>query len=206
MRKQFMIVGHRQQCRTVHRHAVEQQLEDLLLVARVEIAGGLVSEYQTRLWQQRPADRHALLLTLRKVIDTPAQLVADAHLPCKHDGPDPDIGVQLQGAADAIRVDDIVEDVEVVQQLEVLEYEADVADSEGAPCRIVERTHLGIGAAHPSLLRHQDTGHQVQQRGLAGTARTDDGNLLLRLNPEIRDLQGEFRTGITEGQGLDADH
>ena len=62
---------------------------------------------------------------------------------------------------------DVVEDIEVVEKFEVLKHEANIVDAKGPTRLIRQRTDLDVRTLHLTLLRHQDAGDQVQQRGLA---------------------------------------
>ena len=51
--------------RTVHRRHVGEQVDDLAARGRVEVAGRLIGEHDTRLNRKRTRDRDALLLPAR---------------------------------------------------------------------------------------------------------------------------------------------
>ena len=74
--EQLVIVGDREQGGAVGIDTVEQQVEDAPLVARVQVAGGLVGENQPGAGQQGAADGDALLLTLGEVVWMALELVA----------------------------------------------------------------------------------------------------------------------------------
>ena len=80
-------MGHGEQGGAMGIDAVEQQVEDAPLVARVQIAGGLVGEQQPGSRQQGAADGDALFLTLGEIVRAALELVADAHPLCQPLGP-----------------------------------------------------------------------------------------------------------------------
>ena len=86
---------------------------------------------------------------------------------------------------------DIVENIEVFDQLEILEHETDVVDPEVTARGIGEPLDPRVGDPDLAAIRLNDSGDEVQQRGLTGTRRADDGKLLTLRNLERIDIEGE---------------
>ena len=75
-------------------------------------------------------------------------------------------------------MEDVVQDVEIIEKLEVLKNEPDICDSESASLRVAELVHLYVVHIHGAPRGHDDSGNEVQERGLARAARPYDGDLL----------------------------
>jgi hypothetical protein len=103
-------------------------------------------------------------------------------------------------------VQDVVEHVQIVQQLEVLKHEADVADAKRPPAGVAQAAEVGARHPHLAPLRRDDAGHQIQQRGLAGAARADHGQPLAVAQRKRRDVQPKAAAGVGEVQCADVDH
>ena len=65
----------------------DEDIENVLLVCRIEIARRFIAQQQRRLGQQGPADRDALPLSLRKTANVAVKLVANAHFLRQQCGP-----------------------------------------------------------------------------------------------------------------------
>ena len=134
------------------------------------------------------------------------ELVADPQALRQLHGPLPYPRIQTQGAGDAVGMEDVVEQVQIVQQLEVLEDKTDVADAERASAGVAQGADVGVVHSDAAFRGRDDAGHQVEQRGLARAARPDHGELLTCMHLQGRDVQPKTAAGILEVQTLDVDH
>jgi hypothetical protein len=71
-------------------------------------------------------------------------------------------------------VQDVVIDVEIVEKFKILEDKTNMGDAKLSSLGVIELIHGSIIHADVSPLSHNDTGDQVQQGGLAGTAGADE--------------------------------
>ena len=109
-----------------------------------------------------------------------------------------DCPVQLQHSADPVRVQDVVENIEVVEELEILEHKADVRNPKIPPGSVIEITDLDIANLDGTGCWRKNSGNQIQQGSFAGTTGPDDRNLLPPGNLKIRDIQSEFSVGVAK--------
>ena len=126
----------------------EQQVEDQRLVRRVEVAGRLVGEDERAGRQQAPGDGDALPLALA----TAGRGSARACRRCRSPRPAPRRGRavrRVSGVAGFSRAGCrmLSRTLEIVEEREVLEHEADAADAEGAPRASPARR--SVDAVHP---------------------------------------------------------
>ena len=203
--QQVVVVGHGEKRGAVLLGVVEEDLEDAALVGGVEIAGGLVGQQQLGLGDQRAAHGRPLLLALGEAVGEAAELVRHAdslgqrHRTLAHRW------LQAQRRVDPVGQQHVVEHAQVLEQLELLEDQADVADAELPAPRVVEGGHLHALRHHATPLRRGDARDQVQQRGLARAARPDHRHLLTALHHKLGDEQCEVALAVTELEVRDLD-
>ncbi len=190
-RRQFRIVRDHDDGRAVAVDLLEQ-LHHRARHLRVEIAGRLVGEQQLRAAGQRAGDRHALLLAARQL----GRIVAHARR--KADA--------LQRLADALpalggrhlavaqRHVDVVVDVEIGNQVEGLEDEADLAVADARAAVVAELADILAVELVAAAGRRFEQAGDVEEGRLARTRRPGDGDELA-----LADVDGE----IAQGVGLD---
>jgi len=71
-----------------------------------------------------------------------------------------------------------------------------MGDAKLSPSGIIELINSRIIDPDVALIRYDDTGYQVQQGCLAGTAGADDSNFFMLLNRKFGYLQREISGGI----------
>ena len=156
-----------------HARLVAQALDigqDLSLARLVERSERLVHEQEPRLREQRPADRHALLLAARQAARPAFEQVADAEE--VDDRVEPGRRHALAAAGEPAPELQVVLDREMREQPPFLEHVADLT-------AVLRHEHAGVRVEEddtvdrdPSPLRAHETGDGVDQRRLArsGTA------------------------------------
>ena len=107
-----------------------------------------------------------------------------------------DLGGQAQRRADAVGVQDVVPRTDIVEQPEILEHEADGPGAESATAPIGQRGNLGFVHLNLPGVRPQHPCDQVQQRTLAGAARTHDCHRLTGIDAQLGDEESEISSGI----------
>ena len=115
-------------------------------------------------------------------------------------------GFEAQHGIDPVGQQDVVENVQVLEQLELLEDQPDVADAEGPTRGLVEARQLDAARHHPPGPRQADAGNQVQEGRLARAARADHGDLRAALHRERADPQPEVSLAVAEFEILELDH
>ena len=105
---------------------------DLVAGLGVELAGRLVGQDQDRLLDQRPGDRHPLLLAAGELIGAVIEAIAQADLGQQLDGPLPLLGRHAPGQE---RDQHVLERRQVADQVERLEDEADLVAAIGVLLR-----------------------------------------------------------------------
>ena len=187
-------------------HTLEQQVQDESLIDRIKIAGGLVSQDQFWLGQQRPADCDTLLFAVGEVIGISPQLVADAHIQSEGRSPGALLFIQLEGAGYAIGMENVVKDVEIIKKFEVLKNKADVGYAEITSLSIVKSAYLHVAYTDGAFERGHYAGNQIKKCGLAGTARPDDSNLRTFGDRELVDAKTKLASWVLELQLLNMNH
>ena len=119
------------------------------LVARVEVAGGLVGEDDVGVVDQRPGDRHALLLAAGELVGAVVEPVGEADHPGQLEGPLLVLLGDLAAALVGQRELDVLDDGVLLDQVVRLEDEADVAAPDLGELVVVE---LGDVAAAEEVL------------------------------------------------------
>ena len=104
---------------------LEEELHDLPAGGRVEVAGRLVGDDQSRLVNERAGDRDALLLATGELTGVLLELAGEAHGLQRLGAPAADLPAGL--AQHSQREGDVLVDGQPRKELEVLEDEADLA-------------------------------------------------------------------------------
>ena len=154
-----------------------QQRDDPARALRVEVAGRLVREHQGGLVDERPRDRHPLLLS-------PGEAVRKAALPAREPHPlEHRIDAPAGPAVPAVELErqaQVLLDVEAGNQVEELEHVADSAPSQQGA--LAFRTGGDVVALEPhrTRVRHVDAADEIEQGGLAAAAPPGDRHELAR--------------------------
>ena len=136
----------------------------------------------------------------------PIELVAEPDQSDETTGALADIAGECQRAADPVGEQDVVEHGQILRQLELLEDHPDPANPEIPPRAIVETGDLdAVGGDRPRL-RKPNPCDEVQQRCLARSRRSGDGEFLTATDLELRDVELELSAGIAEVEIADRDH
>src|SRR5437588_2265832 len=182
------VVGRHEHCRAAGVD-LQQQLDDLPRGGRVQVAGGLVGEEDQRVMDQRPGDRHPLLLAARELVGTLGLLALQAddaqHLL--------DLGTQVAKGAlcDPEREGHVLEDGQVGEQLEVLEDHPDLAPQEGQ-----------VAAAQPAQVAAVDE-DAARAGALLPDQQANQGGLTRAAGPHQEDevLARDLQADVAQGRG-----
>ena len=184
---------------------LKEVLQDVRFVGWVQIAGGFIGEEQRRPRHQRPANGGALLFALGQMVDVTLELVRDAHDVRQVGGMLAHLRGQIQGAVDAVGMQDVVENRQVVQQRKVLEHKADVGNAKPPPLGIAEL--IQRRAMHFDLAadgRH-NAGQQIDEGRLARPAGSDDGRFRPGVDAELGNVEIKIALRVLKGQPLNGD-
>ena len=99
----------------------------------------------------------------------------------------PHLGGQGKRAIDAVRVQDVVENRQVVQQGKVLEHKAHVGNAKASPAWIVQLRQSDAVNRYAPVDRRHDAGEQIDERGLARSAGADNGHFLPGIDFQLRE-------------------
>jgi hypothetical protein len=173
----------------------------------VEVAGGLVGEQQARLAGQRPGDGHPLLLATRQLGRVMARPRRQADPGQRFGSTAPAFG--RRQAAIAQRHLDVVDDVEVGDQVEGLEDEADLLVAQARALVVAQAAH--VHAVKPILATGEgfEQAGDREEGGLARAGWAGDGDKLARLDLQIELAQriGLDHLGAVDlGKGLHLQH
>ena len=166
-----------------------EQVHHLLAVLGVEVAGGLVGEDELGVGDHGAGDGDTLLLAARELLREVLGAVGDGH-PLHH-GRDPLLALGSTDFHVLERQFDVLIDVELVDEVEALEHEADVALAEFGALALLQLAHLLteqlVGAARGVVQEAED----VEQRGFAAARRPHHGHELAGLDFEGDTVQRE---------------
>jgi len=180
-----------------------KQLDDLRAGLGVEVAGRLVAQEQLGRVIESARDRHALLLPARQRARARLGLVADADTRQRLDGAR--VGARRVSVGEIGGQLDVLARRQMVEQVERLEDEADLAVAEARQPPVVERVQVvaehrrlaGVAAVEPA--------HDVQERRLARARAPDEREQLARLDGE-RDVAQDRLRAVALGHRLETDH
>ena len=169
----------------------EKQTVDLLLGRRIQIARRLVGEEHGRLVDQGPGDGDALLLPAGQFRRFVVQAFPEPHLAEQASGTF--TGLPHRSPGDQCRNHDILPRGELRQQVVGLEYETHPPAPESRQGLSAKGQHvLTVQVQTPPVRRGQGA-EDLQEGGLAGAGRTDDGDDFTGFGTEIdpfQDFQG----------------
>ena len=203
-------MGHREQRRVPIPCGAEQGLQDDPLVRRIEVAGGLVGEDQSRIGGEGPGDRGALSFPVTEPTDGPTSKMPDPETLQKIDDPRSRRGIRAK-AAEPEREHRVLLDVEVVEQAEVLEDESDRAESKGPHRRLAESGQVHALEPDGAGPRPQRSGGESKEGRLAAAAGADHRHGLAATDRKFAEAEGESFTlppggGIVELDVVDEEH
>lgn len=118
-------------------NAVKNEFENMFFILWIKIPRGFVRQDKFWSWQQGPANSYPLPFTMGKVWRMSLQHISYPHLFCQNYSPVPDIGIESQNIGYSVRVENVVLHIKIVQQTEILEYEANIGDAKYSPRSIV---------------------------------------------------------------------
>src|SRR5688572_18548906 len=166
---------------------LREELHDLPRLRRVEVAGGLVGEDQSRLRDHRARDAHELLLSAGELTREEVLLRdhAEAIEGVGHDR----LAFGLLHVPVGERDVEVFGDGEVVDEMILLEDEADMRLVESHALLRVHPMHRLAGEpvfAAPAVIQHAE---HCQQRRLSGARGSHDGDELARVDDEGDETQ-----------------
>ena len=183
----------------------EQKLDHLVAGLAVEIAGRLVGEDDLRTRAERARQCHTLLLAARQLRRKVIGAMRDADFRQQAAG---DIeGVGLAGELE--RQGDVLQRRHGRHQVERLEDDADVAAAHERQRVLAEMGEIVSGDADGAGRGALQSGHDHQQRGLAGAAGTDDGDRLAWRDVDVdaaQNLDGTGAAGQRQRDIVEGDH
>ncbi len=184
-----------------------ENVENLLARRLVQVARGLVGQQDGRLVDERPGDRHALLLAARQGVRFVGHAVRETHRTEQIQGPllrVVGIGVRVEK-----REKHVVQDAQPGQEVEELEDEADALVADARELPVVEGREVlsrqAVAAAR-GLVQEAD---DVHERALARSRRPHERHVLALLHGEVDALEDRRRdTARVVGllQVLEFDH
>ena len=92
----------------------KQQIQNAGFIFRIEVAGGLIGQNQSRLGEQGPADGSPLFFTLGEIIGPSFEFIADTHFFGQYPGTLPDGVIKVQRLRYPIRMQNVVTDIEII--------------------------------------------------------------------------------------------
>jgi hypothetical protein len=190
----WSVVGHHQQCAFMGVRLLDKQVDHVLLVVLVQVAGGFVRQQQFRPVQECTAHRHPLPFAVRQVRRPLARLAGQPDRGQQFHRTLPGGRVHRSGRIDETGQQDIFQHTEICEQFKCLEHLSDLADPEAPAAGFRQAVHAGIADEYFTLRRQQRARKEVQKRGFAGPGRAHDGHAVTGLDPK-------FRNGKTELAG-----
>ena len=158
----------------------------------VQVAGGLVSQDDSGLGDQRPGDGHPLLLAAGEVAGIAGQLALQIQK--AHDLPEE--GLVLLLAVQTDGEDDVLIGSEVGDQVVILKDETDPLAAEDGEVLVPKVLQLEVVHLHGAAGGPVQPAQHVQQGGLAGAGGADDGHELPRLYGQGDVVQGLHQAGV----------
>ena len=159
-----------------------EQVHHLLAVLAVEVAGGLVGEDELGVGDHGAGDGHTLLLSARQLLREVLGPVGDGH-PLHHRR-DPLLALRRADVQVAQRQLDVLIDVQLVDEVEALEHEADVAFAELGALLLLQAADLLAEQLVGALGGVVQEAEDVEQRGFAAARRPHDGDELAVVDGE----------------------
>lgn len=193
-RGDIIIVRHQHQRGAPLAIQVEQQVNDARASGTVEIAGGLVGEQDRRCHGKSAGDRHALLLSARKLARVMRKPLTQAHAVEKFSR----LAERIRKTGELQREHYIFERGQAGQQLETLEHKTDAPGAYPCTAILIQPVKAFTGEGDLSLCGCVEPGQQAKQRRLSRARDADDGNALAGLDLEIhtrQDVESAFGRG-----------
>ena len=153
----------------------------------VEVARRLVGHEDRRIRDERPRDRHTLLLPAAQLARSMPGAVAEAD-PVEHGQG----AIPAVGARDPLieeRDLDVLRDRELGDQVERLEDESDPPAADAAERAVLEIRDLLAVEPVVAARRAIEAAEDVHERGLPGARRTHDRHVLAAIDPQIDALE-----------------
>ena len=182
---QFRVVGDHDH-QAVAGHLLEQ-FHDLDAGLAVQRAGGLVRQQNVRVVDQRAGDGHPLHLAAGQLVGQLVDVLAQAHLLQRRDGAAAALGTRHAG--DGQRQFHIGQDGLVGDQVVALEDEAHRVVAVGVPVAVVVLFGRDAVDDQIAAVIAVQAADDVQQRGLAGTGRPQDGDKLIVAEAQVHMVQ-----------------
>ena len=171
-----------------------QQREDRLPRLRVEVAGRLVGQDESRLGHERPRDGDALLLAAGELGGAAARDRRRERHPGEGLARAP-ARLPPADAEELERPGHVLLRREGGEQVEALEDEADLPQADVAAGIVPQVGEVAPPDQHPPGARRIQARDQVENRALARAARAQDGDELARRDAEAHLTQGGDRLG-----------
>ena len=200
------VVGHQHQRRPGLAVELEHQRHHRLAGGEVEAAGRLVGEQQRRPDDEGARQRDALLLAAR-------QHLADSGAAARPGRPGAaSRWPAARASAAALQLErqhHVLERVQVAEQLEALEHEADLGGAHRGALVLVDREEVDAVEPDRAVGRRVEPGDDRQQRALARARGADDGHRALRAR-RVKSMSWRIVSVPVEslhalGQALDGD-
>src|SRR5207237_5687519 len=176
------------------RVCVEEELQDAVGQRGIEVSGGLIREQDGGLVHQRASDGHALLFASGEPPRQAGRFVRETHLIEAPAGALAD--VRVGGAQHLERVPHVLQPGPVVEELEILEDDPDVAPQVRNPDLADPSDVLAADQDLPAggLLRAEE---EPQERALAGAGRAGEPDELALLDAQGDVVQHGGVAGIS---------
>jgi hypothetical protein len=153
---------------------LDHEVEDVLAVARVEVAGRLVGQKDRGLVGEGAGDGHALLLAARELRRVMVRAVGEVDVFEEL----PPAFARPADARDLQRREDVFERRHRRDEMERLEDEAELAAAQGGQSVLAHRGDLLAVDEDAAGGRRVEPGDEAEQRGLARARGADDGDEL----------------------------
>lgn len=193
-------------CGSVRFDLLEEQLQNVLFVSWVEVAGWFIGQEERWRMNQSAGDGDSLLFALRELAGKAVQLVGETE----------SIGecFQVLGFGtgpgkrliDQERKPDVFPHSEVREQLKLLKNLPNSGNAEVSSLSVTKPTDIGIVDAKAARVRQCDARDQIEQRGLAAAAGADESDLFTALDLQRVDLQRKRAEWVVKGEPIDRDH
>ena len=169
----------------------DERLHDLVRVAGVEIARGLVGQEEPRRVDQGPRDCHALLLSAGELAGRVVFALRETEQGQRFARP----GRAASAARrPRLRVEErkrhVLDRARARQQVEALEHEAEPLAADARELRRFESRDVDAVQQVPAARRAVEAAEDRHEGGLSRSRRADDGDELTRLHREAHATQG----------------
>jgi hypothetical protein len=104
------------------------------------------------------------------------------------------------------RIPTAIEDVEVIDQLKILENQSNVLQSKKSSGGVSKLSDAGAVNDDPAGFGREDSGNQIQQRGLSRATGACHHNGLTILDSQLRYMQPKDAVSVGEPKLFDLDH